>query len=188
LRVAIPGGVEQTRRDYSGLASELEKGGLREDIEFVVLGDGSKGQGPELRGRLRAKGLDRRFLFFDGYLSTADMASYLASSDAVLPLLHPGMPQFELFERYKVSGSFNLAFGYKKPLLLHRKLADLPTFRGLSIGYGMDTLLDTLNGLARDPTPLKALERAIASDARFDPAVQKPRQEAFIREAMGKDP
>jgi len=185
LRVVVPGRVEQTRRDFFGLLSALEAKPLAEGVEIVVLGDGSKGQGPQLRERLRALGLDPHFHFFEGFVSEDDMASTLASCDAVLPLLHPGMPQFELFEKYKASGTFNLAYRYKKPLLLHQSLAGLKTYQGLCVGYEMGTLVDTLNDLAGDPARLKGIAAAVAVDPRFDPAAQRPVYEAFVREAMG---
>jgi len=96
------------------------------------------------------------------------------------------MPQFELFAKYKASGTFNLAFRYKKPLLLHQSLAEARTYQGLSIGYGMDTLVEVLNDLARDRERLKGIEKAVAADPRFDLAAQRPLYEAFLRDAMGQ--
>lgn len=185
LRVGIPGSVERTRRDYDGLLQALKAKPPRRPVEFVVLGDSSRGQGPELKAQVKAAGLERLFLFFDGYLSASDMASTLASCDLLLPLLHPGMPQYGLFSKYKVSGTFNLAYGYGKPMLMHQDLARLPEFRDLSIGYELGNLVEVLDKLSEDPSRLRTAVEKVHADPRFDPVRQRPLYEAFIRGAMG---
>ncbi len=186
LRVAVPGAVEQSRRDFRGLAEALWKTPLNDRVEIAVLGDGSRGEGPALRRELRAAGLETSFTFFDGYLSEADMVSYLASSDLIMPLLHPGMPYFPLFEKYKISGSYNLAYGYQKPLLMHQRLAGKKEFKPVALGYEMEELAPSLNRLAQDPSPLTPLAQNIKTDPRLDFRRQQKLYDAFIQSALGQ--
>jgi glycosyltransferase involved in cell wall biosynthesis len=184
LRVAIPGAVEQSRRDFFGLLEALKKYPLSPEVEFVVLGNGRRGEGPALREQLKAAGLESHFTFFDAYVSAADMASYMASSDVLLPLMHPGMKYFTLFSQYKISGTYNWAYGYKKPMLMHQELHRLKTFHDVSIGYDMETLVETLNTLAQDPTPLAKITQNIQQDPRFDFAHQKRKYSDFVEKAL----
>ncbi len=182
LRIAIPGTVEQSRRDYWGLLEALKKNKLNSAIEFVILGNSKRGDGPELKKALAELGLSESFKFFDAYVSAADMASYMAAADLIMPLLHPGMEYFDLFSKYKISGTFNWAFGYKKPMLMHTAIGSLKTFNDSCITYDMDNLVEKLNSICQNPGQLSQVKAHIDNDPRFDFETQKVKYLHFLEQ------
>ncbi len=180
LRVTIPGAVEQSRRDFKGLLEALEKAPLSPEVEFVVLGNGSRGEGPGVQEEVKKRGLQSHFVFFQAYVSHADMVSYVASSDLILPLLHPHMAYYNLFSTYKISGTFNWAYAYQKPMLMFEDLALRETFRNVSIGYRLENLIEKINSLVHHPEELRRIARQVQQDPRFDFDRQQKLYDRFI--------
>lgn len=128
LWVCIPGQVDFNRRDYKGLLSTLKQLQSASKIKFIVLG---RDQSPNkrLREMVEEADLQHSFILFDSFIPNSVFHSYLQQSDIILPLLHPGMPKFEQYQRYKITGSINLAFAYKKPLLCEESFTHIPDFQ-----------------------------------------------------------
>ncbi len=144
--ICIPGHVEFKRRDYKSLVEAF--GGLasKPDVRFIILGNGSHahGNGPELRRMVEEKNLAAYFRFFDGFVTEAEFHAYVQASDAVMPLTHPLNADWLKYAEDQISGSFNLAFAYKKPLLMHRFYERYADFAANSLFYEMDRLPEFL--------------------------------------------
>jgi len=140
--ICIPGHVEFKRRDYTSLIEAFAALESKPDVRFIVLGNGSHshGNGPELRRMISERGLTAYFRFFDGFVSEEEFHTYVQASDVVMPLTHPLNADLMKYAEDQISGSFNLAFAYKKPLLMHRFYERYPDFAGNSLFYDMDGL------------------------------------------------
>ncbi|MBV6646613.1 MAG: hypothetical protein KI790_14245 [Cyclobacteriaceae bacterium] len=172
ISIAIPGNIEQKRRDYLGLIDQL-RGKALKNIQFIVLGDSTFRDGPMIKDKVQEAGLTDHFKFFEGFIDEDTYYRLVSNCHAVAPLLHPNVKDYEKYMTSKISGSFNLAFGFKKPLLLPHSLANLDEFISVSIGYDMGSLSSFLSDL--DPAALTAIASAITDDSRFDLKNQRTR-------------
>jgi len=149
--IAIPGAVEYKRRDYLTLIEHLARLKVKPRIQFLLLGNGDHphGNGPEVRQRVKELELEDYFLFFSGFMENAVFHKYIKQSDAIIPLIHPINKDMEKYLENQISGSFHLAFGYKKPLLMHEWYQRYDDFMETSIFYTMDNLGQVLTDLPK---------------------------------------
>lgn len=167
LLVAVPGVIEQSRRDYFGLLEIMKKNPPSSKVHFLMLGNGSREDGPRFQEEVRKAGLERNFTFFNAYVSAEDMQTHLEASHLILPLLHPGIDYFQLYQDYKVTGSYDLAFGYNKPLLLHSAIGRNTDFTGFSLNYEVENLMKTLESLSPGDSKLQEISRRMAESENF---------------------
>ena len=178
---AVPGKIDFQRRDYRGLLQGMVDTELPANLKFLMLGpyenDDVRREVQELAATTGQPG---RFRFFDGFVENATLQSYLKASDLVLTLLHPGTERFGEYSRIQITGSFNLAYGHKVPLLMENFFARYRAFVGNSIFYGKDDLVPTLARLAADPGPIAPLKAAMAEDPRLTFEYQRDQYLAVV--------
>jgi len=149
LWVCIPGLVEYKRRDYPSLVEALSGLAKKPAVRFIILGNGTHahGNGAELQKLVQERNLEDYFLFFDGFVDHDQFHSYLQASDVVMPLTHPINAELMKYAEDQITGSFNLAFGYRKPLLMHEYYKRYPDFQENALFYsleGLGTFLENL--------------------------------------------
>lgn len=171
--VAIPGVVELNRRDYHALIAALKKVPPPENLMFLILGNSARGDGPWLRQQIQSLNLEKNFMFFEGFVPTNVVYACLQRSDALIPLMHPGMDYFDDFSKYKISGTYNLAYGFNIPMLMHNALHKTPYFNTISIGYETDQLGELLASLPTKKSILDTLRKNIENDPRLNKENQK---------------
>ena len=112
--IGVPGQVSQSRRDYECLLKSLLSINTDPSLRILFLGrlGDRDGKIPELIDRVnhQTPGLVR---YWDKSIHNPEYHGYMQNIDAVLPLIHD-----RSFYRLKITGAFNLAFAYRKPLLL----------------------------------------------------------------------
>jgi len=183
IRIIIPGQLELKRRDYLGLIEAAEKARLKH-IRFVLLGNGSKGDGKLIADTIAAKKLGDRFMLFDGYLSEDEFHSYIRGADLVMPLIHPGSKtgprQQEDSSNYltrNISGAFNFAFGYKKPMLTHDAFSAFDDFQASSFFYNPSSLAALLKKLDSSPARIRKMTLRLKKYEKFS---RKYQYESYI--------
>lgn len=148
LVICIPGNLEQKRRDYFGLLEQLRgHTDLAGRVRFILLGDASRGEGPELKERIERFGLGSIVTTFSGRVPQSVFLDQVEAADALMSLTHPDCRYFEMYREYKVSGALQLALSYKKPLLMHEDLQQ-PGLEAISIPYRWPAFLADLAGSA----------------------------------------
>jgi len=174
LWVAIPGEVDFRRRDYKTLVDALQKErGSEGPLQFLLLGGCNRsGDGKRLREMIRAAGLESHFVLFDSFLHRETFFGYLTQSDVLLPLIHPGLQFFSHYQRYQVSGTYNLAFGFAKPMLLHKSLKGPADFDIAAFFYSPGEMVRLLGRLARHPAEYSEKARSIRECKKFSFEVQ----------------
>ena len=146
LWVCIPGHIEYKRRDYETLITAWTSISNKPAVKFI-LGNAATKDGGLLHSRLAELGIADDFVLFDGFVSDAVQHTYLQQCDAVMPLIHPDIAERSIYLTGQISGNFNLAFGHKKPLLMHEAFATFEDFKQTSLFYkraGLTSLLQEL--------------------------------------------
>lgn len=161
LKIAIPGFVEFHRRDYLDLIQTLTSGPekLAGNIKFVILGNAGKKDGKDLIEKVKASGLEKNFSFYDHFVPQTEVYSQIDSSDLLMTLIGPKNQYFDLYKKYKISGTYSLSIMIEKPLLLHKVYSDETEFNDWSLFYDESNLVQKLNQWAKDKTEIKNLSK-----------------------------
>jgi len=148
LWIGIPGQVEYKRRDYEGLVRAFAALKDKPPYRFLLLGNDCHrdGNGPELRKLIERHGLGTYFRF-TGYLDYPEFHNLLRHCDVIAPLIHPGNDGFEKYLIYQISGAYNLAFAYKKPLIILKDFERYEDFRENAVFYELGKLPEVLEKL-----------------------------------------
>jgi hypothetical protein len=162
LVVCVPGNVERKRRDYEALLAVVTRPDLDRRIQFVLPGRSAHahGDGPWLRAALLDAGVEDRVSMWNDFIDHDTFQAVVAGSDVVLPLVHPHLPGHTRYLTQRISGSFNLAFGHRRPLLMDQQFQELVDFDDVALFYEPDRLADVLSNLAHDPSPLRRITYA----------------------------
>lgn len=175
--IAIPGQLEFKRRNYTLLASAVTSA-LNKSIKFLLLGSHNheNGDGKAFEAILNKQGIRDYFIFFDTFVDDATFHSYLQASDAIMPLIYADSRYVDV----AISGSYNLAFAHKKPLLMPNFFSQYSEFSTLSLFYEDNHLEDFLNALPHQKSLLADLSEQISNDERFTFETQRKRYMALI--------
>jgi len=175
--VCIPGQVEFKKRDYEALFDRISERSPDRGVQFVMPGAGppTDRDGQRLREILDARGLTARFRLWDDFVDHDTFFSVLAASDLIMPLIHPRKPSHEEYLKYKVSGTFNLAFGFSLPMFCEESFAGIDDFDAGCLFYKESNLVERLNRLVRNPQPLADTRARLAAYSKFDFETQRQR-------------
>ncbi|AZZ37172.1 hypothetical protein CIK05_10355 [Bdellovibrio sp. qaytius] len=159
LKIAIPGFVEFHRRDYLELVENLSQGPekLASNIKFVILGNAGKKDGQELIVKAKAAGLENNFSFYDHFVPLQEMYQQIDSSDLLMTLIGPKNQYFDLYKKYKISGTYSLSIMMERPLLLHEVYSDESEFNDWAMYYTENSLVKKLNQWAKDKSEVKSI-------------------------------
>lgn len=149
--ICIPGQVELKRRDYDLLFDVLEQMNLPAHIKFVLLGKSmhKQGAGIYIQNRIQSAGLQSNFLTWSGFIDNETFYTYLQLSDFLMPLIHPEHYTFEQY-RHQVSGTYNLALGFRKTMLMHEVFQSYSDFEKNAIFYNKQNLAELLKSLNKE--------------------------------------
>ncbi len=158
--VCIPGQVETKRRDYLGFLDALKGFKIPPNIKFILLGKGAHkhGNGLEVRSKIEELGFSSQFRLWDDFIGTQEFNNYLYNADFILPLIHPEKESFHLYT-HQITGAFNLAFGLKIPLLMHKVFKSNSDFTDTSLFYSLDNLQSIICDLQIVKSPNYQLDK-----------------------------
>lgn len=146
LWITIPGSVEFNRRDYQLIFESLQKTKLNRNIKILFLGRLKKtsSEYEYISKKIQELKLENNIILFDRFIENDEFYSYIENSDFLLPLIHLN-PDKNSAYKYKITGTFNLAIGFKKPMLLHECFKNHDDFINNAIFYNDDNLISMLN-------------------------------------------
>lgn len=145
--ISIPGIIDFNKRDNQ----RIHGCHIPENVKIIMLGRPVGEEACEFLRQLKNHPTAGQFITFNEFISPDLFHSYIKASDYILPLIHENTESFSDFLRYKISGSYNLAFAYKIPLLLDESLKGIEDFRDNAIFYKPDELC----GLFKELKPEK---------------------------------
>jgi hypothetical protein len=146
--IVIPGQVENQRRDYPSLLKNLAEQKPPKHIRFILLGasEHSHGDGKLLKEQIQQAGLSVNFKLWPGFIAMNEFYTYLKMADFIMPLIHSNHSSGQTY-RSQVSGSYNLAFAFKKCLLMDKAYREIEDFKDSAEFYDPDNLLEFIKAL-----------------------------------------
>jgi len=167
--VCVPGAVDFARRDYQSLSNAIASMTLPDNFRFVMAGrnNRSKEEFQSFYANIATRGLDKNFIFFDQFVSDEDFHGLIIESDFILPLIHPSKARYRSYATTKITGSFNLAFGYKKPLVMENFWKGYDDFQGVSAFYKVEELSKVIAEIASGKIEANALAAGYLTKEKF---------------------
>jgi len=146
--IGIPGQVEYKRRDYETLIKAFATLEQKPNIKFIFLGNEkhASGNGKELKALIQQHHVEA-YCQFTGYLDYPEYHAFLKQCDIIAPLIHPGNDGYEKYLIYQITGGYNLAFAYQKPLMMLNEFERYEDFKENAIFYSLDNLAAVLQTL-----------------------------------------
>ena len=144
--VCIPGQIERKRRDYDGLFELLANSKLNKNIKFILLGSGDT---TYITSKIEKLGIKKQFVWWEKFVGSPEFENYIEKSDYILPLIHTNHKSYSLYQN-QITGTFNIAYGYGKTMLIEESLQDVTDFKG-SVFYKTRELIGLLNSLKFSP-------------------------------------
>ncbi len=129
--ITVPGVISMNKRDYSIFKNWI----LPNHVKIIFLGRPENEEAAKFVEKAKGYPSANNFVFFDAFVSNELFYDYIRNSDYIMPLIHPNNAFFERFRKYKISGSYNLAFGYRIPLLMEQSFNDITDFQENAIFY-----------------------------------------------------
>ncbi|UII75196.1 hypothetical protein LV716_13130 [Flagellimonas sp. HMM57] len=153
--ISIPGKLDFNRRDYDILTDALLQIKPVENIKILILGrtNGSEEKNKQFLDNIKSNGVRDNFVLFDSFIEDALFHEYISKSDYVLlPLKHVG----ENYSKYKIMGSYNLAFAYRKNLISPKGLSHIEDFNLHAVFYNdVEELAKVLKNICKNSEKYK---------------------------------
>jgi len=140
--VTIPGTIDYRRRDYNAILNlSLPK---NTNIKIILLGKFSKGIKEETIQSFKQKDW---IVTFDSYISDEEFNGYIQQSDYLLTLIHPNISFFNEYLNNKTSGTYNLAMGFNKTILIENSFRNKIPIENNFISYKIENFSETIENL-----------------------------------------
>lgn len=181
IRIVIPGHIQKVRRDYVGFINAIGAIPIQilRNFKIILLGNIGREDGKEVKNIIKHNGVEEVFEYFNSHVHDSQFHSELIESDYVMPLIHPSVFKYNKYDEYKISGAYNLAFGHKKPLLIHDDLKKIKEFDGISIFYNLESLQDIFTHILATNT--NELVSNYSRDERFHENLQEKRFFSIVK-------
>lgn len=132
--ICIPGELNYKRRDYALILSALENLDRVTAMKILILGKMNPESmvAKEFVNQVNALKLQSLIVTFDQFISNPVFHAYLQKSDYIMA---PVSMKEKNYLNYKITGAYNLAFAYKKPLICPEELSVIPDLKANSLFY-----------------------------------------------------
>ncbi len=146
--ICIPGQVELKRRDYTTLFESIQKSGINKNIKFLLLGrcEHEHGDGAYIKQKIVELSVTDNFLIWDEFIPVSTFYSMIKNSDYIMPLIHDNDISGDLYNT-QISGAYNLAVAYKKPILAEKEISNKILSEYSPVTYDNNSLMKTINQL-----------------------------------------
>lgn len=150
--ITIPGRVIQTRKDYVFLLKNILNlsPGLKNKFRFIFLGTVTKHESPEVIELIHKNNIDENLVkVYRKHLTEKDFNEALQISDYIMPLIHPSSHSYAQYLTSEISGAFNTAFAFKKPLLMYDSFKEFEDFKKFALFYNENSFEHLLERIAK---------------------------------------
>jgi hypothetical protein len=155
--ICIPGGASHERRDYLLLIEALSKMSLPIQIKFIFLGKYYLNEVVD-KSTTESEWWKNHIITFDEEVPYDIFHQYIQQSDFILPLIK--MENDTMYGLARISGSFNLGLGYKKPFLLPENYQANTDLLPYSLYYkNINHLLDLIAENYADKTTIDLIQQ-----------------------------
>jgi hypothetical protein len=155
--ICIPGEISPFRRNYHFLINFIKQHNefLDKRIKFELLGNVKIKEGYPIIEAIKSSNFKDRFILYDSYIPDDIFFSRLKQCNIITPLIDNNVPNFTMYSKYQISGAFDLAYIFQKPLLLYSSFQDISDFRDISIFYNEFEFSNFLNNLLENYEEIK---------------------------------
>ena len=128
--ITIPGFISFKRKNLAYLFKSMQEETLNKGIKFIFLGKVNENEQQEFKDEINKLPNSAVIKTFDSRIPENVFATYIKSSDLILPLVN-----IDHYKSHRISGAYNLAYGYKIPLYLEAELNNCSDFEGVALFY-----------------------------------------------------
>lgn len=165
FNIVIPGGVESRRKDLEGWIKLIENNEIPGHWKMIFAGKSDQNNEgyKKLKKLVSKKKVESQFKFFDDFIDPEAYFKIIESAHVILPLIHPNTPSNEEYMTRQISGSFNLAYGFRIPLFIHEVFNDHEEFQEAAFFYTGDSLFNELKKTDKNRSLLEEKRKNIRS-------------------------
>jgi hypothetical protein len=128
--VTIPGAMSPDKKDLDLLLASIENNPLNKSIHIILLGAISRELFPVLVSRISNLSKSTPITMFNSRIPNDVFHTCMKQSDLIMPLINPGY-----YSTYRISGSYNLAYGYKVPFYVDNEMKNCADFKDIALFY-----------------------------------------------------
>ncbi len=141
--ICIPGELNYNRRDYLMVLSALESLNRPPNLKILILGklNADREDTKDFLHMVNSFKLGSHIITFDGFISNEAFHTFLKESDFIMA---PVSLREKNYLKFKITGAYNLAFAYKKPLICPEELSAIPDLKHNSLFYSDKNSLSLL--------------------------------------------
>lgn len=148
--ISIPGKVIQIRKDYLFLLNNILKlpDELKDKFQFIFLGTATKSESMDVLNIISENNIPENLIkIYKKHIPENEFNEALQKSDYIIPLIHPTSHSYKEYLSTEVSGAFNTAFAFKKPLLMYNSFNEFEDFKKFALFYNEGNFSELLNKL-----------------------------------------
>jgi hypothetical protein len=169
--IAVPGSMAPVRKDLDSLLTSIENITLNKSVHIILLGTIPPEEYPDFTKRILHLSKSNNIVMFDSHIPNDIFSSYLNLSDIIMPLIHIDKPN--IYGKYRISGSYNLAYGYKTPLYIEQGLSHFSDFKDISLFYDKSqNIAAQINVLVENMELINKCKENLLSHSIFNTAEQ----------------
>jgi len=173
--ISIPGEISPYRKSYFSFLEILKrhKQDIPNNIKFELLGTVRIEEGKEVIDRINDYGLKDYFILYDNFIPDNVYYMRCEVTDMIMPLIHPDVENYENYLKFQVTGAFNIAYVFHKPLFMHSSFERLDDFKGISIFYDDNNLIDVIKNISCNKKLIDECVDKYKSIGKFDFETQR---------------
>lgn len=142
--VCSPGNVWRGNKDALSLIEDMSKNKLNGNVRIIFLGTVEQ----PIRDEINKLENPDSIFCYGLYVPQNVMDAYMKKSDVIIPLIHQELNN-RRYDTKRISGTYNLAYAYQKPMLLEKQVMESNNdFKDISIAYELDSIVGTINEIS----------------------------------------
>jgi len=180
--ICIPGEVSDKRKNYNALidCARTYREKFKGKVKFEVLGKIKYQWNKKYIEEMNSPELKGLFITYDDFISNNRFYERISECDLILPLIIPGVENFDNYIKYQISGAYNMAYIFKKPMLLYDSFRGFGEFEGISVFYNEENLGEVINDIINNNEHVNELRQNIISSKRLDFEYQRKKFKEFL--------
>lgn len=146
--IVIPGEVQQRRKDLLGSVEMMKEACQKnKNLLFIFLGrnDPNWQETKKFIALLNKENIYNNCMFFNEFIDNDLFMSFVQKADFLWPMVHPNTESANEYFVNQISGTINLSFSLKIPLLIHQDYSSWEDFNSSGILYTKSNFSSKLN-------------------------------------------